>query len=68
MFSGSFKMSLYHVLTTGVGDRSVGLSACLRHESAKGPGFESHCCLLTTGPLCHRCVPTCQSTESKHGE
>ena len=34
-------------------------SACLRYASAEGHGLESDCCLLTTGPLCHKCAPTC---------
>ena len=34
---------------------------------AEGPGFESRCCLLTTGPRCHRCALTCLKTESKTG-
>ena len=49
-----------HLLTImRVGGSSVGQSACLRHASAEGSGFESCCCLLTTGPLCHMCAPTC---------
>ena len=43
----------------------IGKSACLRHASVDGPGFESRCSLLTTGPLYHRCAPTCLKTESK---
>ena len=29
------------------------------------PEFQLRCCLLTTGPLCHRCASTCLKTESK---
>ena len=37
----------------------------MRHASAEGPGFKTHCPLLTTGPLCHRSVSTCLKTGSK---
>ena len=46
---------------------SVGQSACLRHVSVEGPGFESCYCLLTAGPQGHRCAPTCLQTESNTG-
>ena len=36
---------------------------CLRHTSVEVPGFETRCCLLTTGPLCHRCAQTCLRAE-----
>ena len=29
-----------------------------RLQSVEGPGFESRCCLLITGLLCHRCAVT----------
>ena len=44
---------------------SVGLSSCLRHLSVEGLRFESCSCLLTTGPVCHRCAPSCLKSESK---
>ena len=37
----------------------------MRHASAEGPGFKTHCPLLTTGPLCHRSASTCLKTESE---
>ena len=43
----------------GVGGRSTGLSTCLRRASAESPGIISRCCLLTTGPLPHRCALIC---------
>ena len=49
----------------GVGGSLDGKSFCLRHASVAGPEFESRCCLLTTGPLSHRCALPCQQTESK---
>ena len=39
----------------------------MRRASVEGPGFEFRCCLLTTGPQCHRCALTCLQTESKTG-
>ena len=43
------------------------VSISISFHSVKDPGFISFCCLLTTGPLCHRCAPTCLKTESKLG-
>ena len=50
----------------GGGGGLVGYSACLQaHKCCKCCKFEFCCCPLTTGPLCHRCAPTCLQTESK---
>ena len=40
----SHRRLIAFITTTKIGGSSVGYSACLRHSSAEGPGFESRSC------------------------